>query len=785
MFGFALGLMVFCKTCFVVPISNDTIPSNSHLVLPEINIKGNAMVAKRRGDTLIYSADQYKRPDDIRLEQLLNNLPGFQVDLNGRISFNGKYIQKLMLDGDDLTAENYQLISRNLRSLLIDSIQVVEKYNENRLMKNLNENNGVAINLVLKPRYYGKPTVNLITAYTPKNSGELQSELIQLNKKMKQFILFNVNNIGTYPLQNQILEEPVESSNQEVLFYSWPLALQNNFVGGLSSRYINQNGDLGLAYATTIKVNRFNQLRLNLRKSNQSMANSLEQNQFFSFREDLAIQMYTLNNQKRKNNSTYGFIDWENDKGGSRNAKINFKFYHDVSKLSSNELRELIKFNKIVTNSILASKGIAVSINQTWKVKPNHLWRLESDLEVSNNHYQIDIYQSDFMNVDSFSNKLNQGIRHSGMNARTGIAYFMKFKQSNFKFWLRSSLSKIHSTQYIEKLQSTVLKNFLSTHFIKALGKKFNLEMQSMLGAVDYRINAKKGFQLMYHVDQSIVWKQKPTQQLSINYGVLQQGAEVRKFFAGEVYLNGNTLVKGPTDLSFPLSIYTQLNFSAMDLYRGITFSGQILTKRVIGDYFMSVELNPFFTKLIELQNGNQVTQSLNIHFEKIIHSVRMKYRIQTNIIQSKNLSQFNTQQFYAINQFYRFGNYLSTNWRKGYNLQFEYHHVRSKFNELNQRRTLWVSRHEYKASFQCQMNKQLNANLSLLRYSGKGILSLALLDCSINWVVNTKYRFYLQGFNLLNKKLFIEQIIQTNNISTNKQQMIGRRVSLGFDLPL
>ena len=82
-------------------------------------------------------------------------------------------------------------------------------------------------------------------------------------------------------------------------------------------------------------------------------------------------------------------------------------------------------------------------------------------------------------------------------------------------------------------------------------------------------------------------------------------------------------------------------------------------------------------------------------------------------------------------------------------------------------------------------MNKQLNANLSLLRYSGKGILSLALLDCSINWVVNTKYRFYLQGFNLLNKKLFIEQIVQTNNISTNKQQMIGRRVSLGFDLPL
>jgi outer membrane receptor protein involved in Fe transport len=103
----------------------------------------------------------------------------------------------------------------------------------------------------------------------------------------------------------------------------------------------------------------------------------------------------------------------------------------------------------------------------------------------------------------------------------------------------------------------------------------------------------------------------------------------------------------------------------------------------------------------------------------------------------------------------------------------------------MNLRKTLWGSRHEYKATFQFQMNDQINANFSLLRYSGKGILSLTLLDCSINWVLNTKYRFYLQGFNLLNKKWFVEQFIQTNSISINKQQLIGRRVSLGFDLPL
>ena len=154
-------LIMFCS-CDALPISRDTFPSKSHLVLPEIQIKGNALVAKRRGDTLIFSADRFKRPEAIRLEQLLSIVPGFQVDPSGRISFNGRSIKKLMLDGDDLTAENYQLISRNLRSLMIDSIQVLEKYNENRLLKQYDENKDIAVNLVLKQSYYGKSTLNIL-----------------------------------------------------------------------------------------------------------------------------------------------------------------------------------------------------------------------------------------------------------------------------------------------------------------------------------------------------------------------------------------------------------------------------------------------------------------------------------------------------------------------------------------------------------------------------------------------------------------------------------------------
>jgi hypothetical protein len=150
-----------------------------------------------------------------------------------------------------------------------------------------------------------------------------------------------------------------------------------------------------------------------------------------------------------------------------------------------------------------------------------------------------------------------------------------------------------------------------------------------------------------------------------------------------------------------------------------------------------------------------------------------------------KNLVEFNTVQFYAINQGYRFGNYLSTHWKKGYNLQVEYNYITSKFIGFNTRSVIWNIRHEYKTTFQLQFSRYATANISLLRYMGKGILSLDILDCNINWMIKNKYWIYIQGYNLLNRKLFVEQAIHSNSVSTNMQQLLGRRVSLGLDLPL
>jgi hypothetical protein len=306
-----------------------------------------------------------------------------------------------------------------------------------------------------------------------------------------------------------------------------------------------------------------------------------------------------------------------------------------------------------------------------------------------------------------------------------------------------------------------------------------------MLGAVDFRINSQSSVKMIYHLDQAFVWKKKATNQLSLNYGVLRQTADVRRFFAGAIYQDGTSIVSSPIAPAFPLAIYGQINISAMDLYRGLTFGTQLIMRRVYKDYLTAIDLDPFFTVMSQLIGWQQSTLSLNLHLEKIIHPFRLKYRIQLNGMKSINPAQFNGNQFDAINNVFRIGNHLSTNWRKGYNLQFEHQYILSRFYGFSNTSVLWNIRHEFKGELQLIFSPKINTNLSMMRYSGRGFITLDLVDLKLNWIPKNTYRLYVQGYNLLNKRIFVQQIINANSIDKNVQQLVGRRIILGLDFPL
>ena len=81
--------------------------------------------------------------------------------------------------------------------------------------------------------------------------------------------------------------------------------------------------------------------------------------------------------------------------------------------------------------------------------------------------------------------------------------------------------------------------------------------------------------------------------------------------------------------------------------------------------------------------------------------------------------------------------------------------------------------------------SNKINALLGVSQFSGRGFVDLQLLDLKLNLTANSKYRIYVHGTNLLDRKVFIQQVIGANSIGDDRQTLIGRRIVLGVDVPL
>lgn len=104
-----------------------------------------------RGDTLIYNADSFKDGTERKLEDVLENLPGVEINEDGQIEVEGKVVTKLMVNGKDFFDGDTKLGSKNIPSNAVDKIQVLRNYAEVGQLRSVGNNqDNVALNIKLK-----------------------------------------------------------------------------------------------------------------------------------------------------------------------------------------------------------------------------------------------------------------------------------------------------------------------------------------------------------------------------------------------------------------------------------------------------------------------------------------------------------------------------------------------------------------------------------------------------------------------------------------------------------
>ena len=109
------------------------------------------MPVKISGDTLIYNADSFNTGTERKLEDVLKNLPGVEVNDDGQIEVEGKVVGKVMVEGKDFFDGDTKIATKNIPSNAIDKVQILKNYSEvGQLSGVQNNQDNIAINIKLK-----------------------------------------------------------------------------------------------------------------------------------------------------------------------------------------------------------------------------------------------------------------------------------------------------------------------------------------------------------------------------------------------------------------------------------------------------------------------------------------------------------------------------------------------------------------------------------------------------------------------------------------------------------
>ena len=94
--------------------------------LNEVVIKSEAPPIRIKKDTLEFNVSSFKVRPDANVETLLKQLPGVEIDSDGKITVNGKEVNQILVNGKPFFDKDGKIALQNLPSNIINKVQVTD-----------------------------------------------------------------------------------------------------------------------------------------------------------------------------------------------------------------------------------------------------------------------------------------------------------------------------------------------------------------------------------------------------------------------------------------------------------------------------------------------------------------------------------------------------------------------------------------------------------------------------------------------------------------------------------
>lgn len=121
------------------------------------NVTVTADPITRRKDTLLYNVDAFRQEQDRSIEDVLKRMPGIEVSDDGQISYQGKAVNKVNIEGLDLMGDQYNQATQNMPAEAVAQVQIMERNQPVKVLEGKVSNDRATLNLKLKRDYKARP----------------------------------------------------------------------------------------------------------------------------------------------------------------------------------------------------------------------------------------------------------------------------------------------------------------------------------------------------------------------------------------------------------------------------------------------------------------------------------------------------------------------------------------------------------------------------------------------------------------------------------------------------
>ncbi|MBD0404951.1 hypothetical protein [Flammeovirga sp. EKP202] len=470
-------------------------------------------------DTTIYDISHFQETSDQTLEEVLSRIAGVKIDADGSIEVNGKQVQKVLINNEEVTDVGAAIITKSIDPSIVENVEVRFDEKDNKIKDSiLDDNQLVVLDIKLKEDFdtslFGKLRGTIGTSEEHTQIGGY-TNLFSLKKKAKfhffgeydgfghqSISLSQIKNIGKETL-NKIFSTPAnfealsekETFNEDIYGFNSFFQSNQQATFGLSSK-------IQLSKRSTLFIGTYNQAPKvkNAQYSQQTFLTNNEEQLF-------------ENNVTNDNFSTKNKIEYRYDADSIKvKTNANFVFNNLESQHSditpeNNYLTDFnnsdIQFYQNAIVEVLTKPGIGIQ----WKgnyafVKENNDITLKHDDE----RYGIYLQDEDNNTLYDFTqNRLNRN-----QNFIQQLSFNYKSRFGNFT----AGYLFLHNASEIKKEGKNKDNELINTSLFTANSSELKYLQHTPYIEYYFRqnwfnIDLKAGYNSITYTDQNFVNQQK------------------------------------------------------------------------------------------------------------------------------------------------------------------------------------------------------------------------------------------------------------------------------------